>query len=122
MLHVVNLSHSLCSTDTVKSLDSVGSLVPVKLNNSISDGLLALTQRAGSMGGQRDTKREMGNVQSSAVCLLQNAKKKPYKFHNTHALTSLNTLEVPTFLLAGISFKCQIIHLERVTQTFRDLL
>lgn len=33
-----------------------------------------------------------------------------------------DNLEVPTFLRVGISSKCQIIHLEQVTQTFRDLL
>lgn len=52
------------------------------------------------------------------MCQLQNAE----KFHSTQARTNLDNLEVPTFLLVGISFKCQIIHLEQVAQTFRDLL
>lgn len=34
----------LCSTDTPRSLDSVGGSVPVKSNNSVSDGLLASTR------------------------------------------------------------------------------
>lgn len=62
----------------------------------------------------------LGNVQNLTVCPLQNAKKISPTSSTTH--TSSDNQKVPNFLLAGISFKCQIIHLEQVTQTFRDLL
>lgn len=55
-------------------------------------------------------------AESAAEC------KEEEVLRNTHARQNSDHLEVPTSLLTGISFKCQIIHLEQVTETFRDLL
>lgn len=53
----------LCSTDTPPSLDSVGSSVPVKSNNSVSDGLLASTRRhPGSCSGNVKKLARRGEV------------------------------------------------------------
>lgn len=105
----------LCSTDTVESLDSVGSAVPVKSNNSISDGLLALTRRAGSTGGRRGSQHGRASAAGSAAeCKEEEALRAPQ-----HTRTQKCP---PHALRTGISFKCQIIHLEQVRQNFRDLL
>lgn len=108
----------LCSSDTVESLDSVGSPVPVKSNNSISDGLWYSSRRLHWMS--KRFKKQFGECKeldhvSAAEC-------RGAKFCSTRAHMNSDNLEVPTFLHVGISSKCQIIHLEQVTQTFRDLL
>lgn len=103
----------LCSTDTLWSLDSVGSAVSVKSNNSVSDGLHALTPRAASTGS-----RAISNQTDTQD--LRNT----YKFaRHTRCTWAPRTFGVPTFpFLLAFLCKCQIIHLERLTQTFRDPL
>ena len=50
----IHPSVGLCSTDTLYSLGAHQKPISVNSNNSISDGLLALTRLADSMGSQRE--------------------------------------------------------------------
>lgn len=64
----------------------------------------------------------LGNAFLHRVSAAECKKTKPGKFLGPHERADSDNLEVLTLFLAGISFKCQSIHLEQVTQTFRDLL
>lgn len=104
----------LCCSDTVLSLDSVGSPVAVRSNNSIWEWLCALASHTGSTGGHRDSRIQARRL--SAHCGMQRSSA-------AHVQAQAQTTwKCPLYLLVGISLKCQIVHLEQVTQTFGDLL
>lgn len=89
--------------DTAESLDSVGSpVVPVKSDNAVSDLRHGSGRRrhAGKLFGRRKKGRRRSQ--------------KPGEASNSSSLPPSSRHPSP---LVGISFKCQTVHLERLTQT-----
>lgn len=116
--HSESIPQSVCAPLTQCSLWTLSAVLflssqitAFQMGSSLWHGSCRLDWDAGEV---RETVWEMQRPWPRVRCRMQRS--------STQARTNSDNLEVPTFLLVGISFKCQIIHLEQVTQTFGDLL